>query len=112
MRQLADTPGAIIRCQMEKQSGALSAFNLQAALEALHADDLLVLGGVVKTQHVDHVGDVVMAETKGNLESARRGEVYNQDVQSDILQYAAISRSDCLFSDVFFHLVVVQVASA
>ncbi len=112
MRQLADAPGAIICCQSEKQSGALSAFSLQAAFEALHADGLLVLKGVVDTQHVDHVGDVVIAETTDDLQSARRGEVNDQDVQSDILQYPVISRSDCLFSDVFFHPAVIQVANA
>ena len=109
---VADPPRAIELTPQEKQAGAYSGSNLQRALEGLHQDGLLVLKGIVDTAHVDHLREVMAAETQDVMKSAERSGVYNQGVNSNILQNPPVHRKDCLYNDVWFNPFVVQIANA
>lgn len=96
----------------EKINGFYNPANLQKALEGLHQDGLLVLKGVVDVRHVDHLRAVMSAETPSILEDSRRAGLYNQGVNSNILQIPPLNRKDCLYNDVWFNPFVVQIANA
>ena len=112
MASAADEPKGIYPTDKEQRTGRYEAKNLQAALESLHQDGLVVLKDVVDVQHIDHLREVMTAETTKILESPERQGVYNQGVASNILQFPPVHRADCLFNDVFFNPHVVQVANA
>lgn len=105
-----DAPRAIELTPEEKAAGAYSPANLQKALEGLHQDGLLVLKDVVDVNHVDHLREVMNAETQTILN--RRKGLYNQGVNSNILQNPPLDREDCLYDDVWFNPYVVQIANA
>lgn len=107
-----DRPRAIELSAEERSNGAYGVSNLQAALEGLHQDGLLLLKGVVDTNHVDHLRDVMGEEARGIMESRERGGLFNQGVRSNILQCPPVARKDCLFDDVFFNRFVIQIANA
>jgi hypothetical protein len=96
----------------EKRVGSYQPSTLQSALEGLHQDGFLVLENVVDVEHVDHLRQVMAAETSSILQSTERGGQYNQGVNSNILQNPPVHRKDCLFDDVFFNPFVVQIANA
>ena len=75
-------------------------------------DGLLVLKNVVDVGHVDHLRQVMSAETQTILNHPQRAGMYNQGVNSNILQFPPVHREDCLFDDVWFNPFVVQVANA
>ena len=107
-----DAPRAIHLTAEEKLAGAYSPVNLQKALEGLHQDGLLVLKGVVDVNHVDHLREVMSAETQSIMEDPRRVGIFNQMTKSNVLQMPPVARKDCLYDDVWFNRFVVQVANA
>lgn len=107
-----DNPRTIKLTATERRSDTYSPTNLQAALEGLHQDGLLVLKGVVDVNHVDHLRNVMSAEATSILHSPERAGQYNQGVKSNILQNPPVAREDCLFDDVFFNPFVIQIANA
>ena len=109
---MPDAPRAIDCTAQEQQSGKYGEQNLQAALEGLHQDGLLVLKGIVEVDHVDHLREVMNSETQSILHGSERGGMFNQGVKSNILQAPPVVRADCLFDDVFFNPFVVQIANA
>ncbi|KAK5115870.1 hypothetical protein LTR85_009464 [Meristemomyces frigidus] len=96
----------------ERHSLAYGKANLQSALEGLHQDGLLVLKGVVDVDHVDHLREVMSAETKSILQDSERAGLFNQGVKSNILQAPPVTQADCLFDDVYFNPYVIQLANA
>ncbi|KAK3114838.1 hypothetical protein LTR53_006418 [Teratosphaeriaceae sp. CCFEE 6253] len=109
---MADAPRSISASPNERHRYAFDATTLQSALEALHQDGLLVLKQVVDVGHVDHLRQVMSAETRSILQSSQRADQYNQGVKSNILQNPPVHRADCLFDDVFFNPFVCQIANA
>lgn len=109
---LQDAPRAIELSIDEKRVGKYDPANLQKALEGLHQDGLLLLKDVVDVNHIDHLREVMCAETQSILSSPRRAGIYNQGVNSNILQNPPLDRKDCLFDDVWFNAFVVQIANA
>ena len=107
-----DAPREIGLSFTERANGQYSPEKLQRALEGLHQDGLLVLKNVVELSHIDKLREVMSSETKGILESPARGGVYNQGVQSNILQCPPLAREDCHFDDVYFNRYVIQIANA
>ena len=107
-----DAPRAVVLSPHEKSSAAYSPANLQKALEGLHQDGLLILKDVVDIGHVDHLREVMSAETQSILKDPRRAGVYNQGVNSNILQNLPVNREDCLYDDVWFNPFVIQIANA
>ena len=107
-----DAPKAITCSTDEKHTGAYDPANLQKALEGLHQDGLLVLKDVVDVEHVDRLREVMSAETKSILTDPRRSGIYNQGVNSNILQNPPLNRKDCLYDNVWFNSFVVQIANA
>ncbi|KAL1304913.1 hypothetical protein AAFC00_003828 [Neodothiora populina] len=108
----ADAPRAITLTSSERAAGQLNHANLQRALEGLHQDGLLLLKQVVDIAHVDHLREVMSEETAEILKSNERGGIYNQGVQSNILQQMPLEREDCLFDDVYFNPYIIQIANA
>ncbi|KAK4546427.1 hypothetical protein LTR36_002104 [Oleoguttula mirabilis] len=108
----SDGPREIHATARELQSLAYDNTNLQSALEGLHQDGLLVLKGVVDLGHVDHLREVMGAETASILHDSERAGLFNQGVKSNILQAPPVARADCHFDDVFFNPFVVQLANA
>ena len=107
-----DAPKAIFSSSEERRSGAYNPANLQKALEGLHQDGLLVLRDVVDVKHVDQLRKIMSAETQSILKDPRRAGIYNQGVNSNILQTPPVNREDCLFDDVWFNPFVIQIANA
>ena len=106
-----DAPREVSCTSREHQNGRYGEQNLQAALEGLHQDGLLVLKGVVDVQHVNYLRKVMNSETESILHGSERGGLFNQGVKSNILQAPPVVRADCLFDDVFFNSFVVQIAN-
>ena len=107
-----DAPRTIFCSTDERHRGAYGPTNLQKALEGLHQDGLLVLKSVVDIAHVDHLRKVMSAETQSILQDPRRTGIYNQGVNSNILQNPPLTREDCLYNDVWFNPFVAQIANA
>ncbi|KAK5110263.1 hypothetical protein LTR62_006116 [Meristemomyces frigidus] len=105
-----DGPRSVPLSSEDRSNSRYSSEAVQYALEGLHQDGLLVLKGVVDVAHVDHLRGVMGAETQIILQE--RAGLYNQGVESNILQNPPVARKDCLFDDVFFNPYVVQVANA
>ncbi|KAK4552190.1 hypothetical protein LTR86_010544 [Recurvomyces mirabilis] len=108
----SDAPRAVILDSQDKLNGRYGDAAIQAALEGLHQDGLLILKGVVDVAHVDHLRGVMTAEGQEILRSEQRAGLYNQGVKSNILQNPPVARRDCLYDDVFFNPYVVQIANA
>ena len=111
-KSLQDAPRSIQLTEEERRNGAYNPENLQKALEGLYQDGLLVLKDVVDVDHVDHLREVMSADTQNILQDARRAGKYNQGVNSNILQNPPLDREDCLYNDVWFNPFVVQIANA
>lgn len=107
-----DGPRSITLTEAERKRGQLSPANLQAALEGLHQDGLLLLKQVVDVQHVDHLRSVMSEETTRILDGPERGGLFNQGVKSNILQQMPLDREDCLFEDIYFNPYIIQIANA
>lgn len=105
-----DSPRAIQYSPKEKTAQAYDPENLQSALEGLHQDGLLVLKSVVDVAHVDKLRDAMSAETQTTLQE--RAGLFNQGVNSNILQCPPVGNEDCLFEDVYFNPYVIQIANA
>lgn len=104
-------PHSIHTSAEDKAANAYNPANLQRALEALHQDGLLVLRDVVDIGHVDHLRDVMSAETQSIMNDSPRAGLYNQGVSSNILQLPPLNRRDCLFNDIWFNPFVIQIAN-
>lgn len=104
-------PRSIVLSKAELARGQYSAANLQSALEGLHQDGLVLLKQVVDVSHIDHLRNVMSAETQNILNGKERGGVFNQGVKSNILQQMPLEREDCLFEDVYFNAFVIQIAN-
>lgn len=111
-KELKDGPRAIELSDSERKNGAYSSSNIQAALEGLHQDGLLLLKNVVDIDHIDHLREVMGAETQYLINGKERGGVFNQGVKSNILQSPPVARRDCLYDDVYFNSFVIQIANA
>ena len=107
-----DGPRAIHITESERARGQYSAANLQAALEGLHQDGLLLLKSVVDVAHIDHLNHVMKAETQEILNGQKGRRYFNHKVQSNILQCPAVEREEDLFEDVWFNPFIVQIANA
>lgn len=107
-----DAPRFIVLTATERQRGQFGPENLQAALEGLHQDGLLLLKQVVDVRHVDHLRRAMSEETTQILNGSERGGVFNQGVASNILQQMPLERGDCLFEDVCFNPYIIQIANA
>lgn len=112
MKTPTDGPRAVVLTDAERKRGQYSAANLQAALEGLHQDGLLLLKQVVDTEHINHLHTVMSQETENVLNGKQRGGVFNQGVKSNILQQIPLEKEDCLFDDVYFNPFVIQIANA
>lgn len=107
-----DAPRAVSSSAEERSQGRYNTPNLQYALEGLHQDGLLVLKNIVDVQHVDHLREVMGAQTQSIIRDSPRAGLFNQGVQSNILQNPPLDREDCLYNDVWFNPMVVQIANA
>lgn len=107
-----DSPAAVDATPDEIKNRAYGPANLQKALEGLHQDGLLVLKNVIDVEHVDHLREVMQAETQSIMKDPRRAGVYNQGVDSNILQNPPLNRRDCLYNDIWFNSFVIQIANA
>lgn len=84
----ADAPRAIIPDSSELKKGNYSTANIQAALEALHQDGLVVLKSVVDVAHVDHVNSYMTKEADDLVQNNTKP--FNQGVNC---RYSALSRN-------------------
>lgn len=105
-----DAPRAIQHTPEEQAAQAYNSQNLQAALEGLHQDGLLVLKSVVDVSHIDNLRAAMNAETQTVLD--HRAGLFNQGVKSNILQCPPVANGDCLFDDVYFNPYVIQIANS
>ncbi|KAK4508149.1 hypothetical protein PRZ48_001887 [Zasmidium cellare] len=105
-----DAPRAIGLTPNERTAKSYDPQNLQAALEGLHQDGLLVLKNVVDVAHIDKLREAMSAETKTILNE--RAGLFNQGVNSNILQCPPLANGECLFDDVYFNPYVIQIANA
>ncbi len=93
----------------ERKRGCYDSPALQKALEALHADDLVVLKVVVDVGHVDSLNKYMCDETD---QITRESEAYNHSIRSNILQGPPITNPEYLFQDVYFNPFLIQVMNA
>lgn len=105
-------PRSIILSTAETTRGRYCAATLQSALEALHKDGVVVLKSVVSVSHIEHLHTVMSSQTEGILQSKQRSGLFNQGVNSNILQQPPMDQEDCLFDDVWFNPFIVQIANA
>lgn len=109
---MQDRPREIVLTADESNKRVYGATNLQLALEGLHQDGLLLLKAVVEVDHIDHLRGVMSAQTHEILHSKERQGMYNQGVQSNILQCPPLDHAETLYDDVYFNPFVIQIANA
>ncbi|CAK4030651.1 Hypothetical predicted protein [Lecanosticta acicola] len=107
-----DGPRAIHATASERSAQHYAPPNIQAALGGLHQDGLLLLKNIIDTSHIDRLRAAMSAETHSLLTASPRANLYNQGVNSNILQCPPLDREDCLFADVYFNPFVCQLANA
>lgn len=125
-----DGPRRVPMSEEERKRGLYSVTNLQMALEGMHQDGMVVLKGLVDTEHCDKVYNHMAADRDRILETRHAGEkVYNQGVKcwfsmilckikdlnmwpANILQCAPFTKPELLFEDLYFNRFVIQVMNA
>ncbi|KAI3325911.1 phytanoyl-dioxygenase family protein [Xylariaceae sp. AK1471] len=109
-RKDAELPQAALATPGERSAGAYSPCNLQRILSALHQDGLVILKGVVDTQHIDAVNQAMCEQAERSL--ADPNKVYNHNVRSNFLQRPPVNHSAYLHDDIYFNKFLLQVANA